>query len=210
MFKNKVNFILVVFVLLIVFIYYNQDPESVLDSGSESNLNILETGKMQDNINNEELDKKIVVHLAGNVKKPGVYKLNKNDRLVDLIKAAGGLKEKADLAKINLAEKLYDGQKIFIEEKIKIKPSSTFADPENEVNEKSVINNFSANSSLININQADQNRLEKLSGIGPAKAAAIIKYREQNDYFSRKEDLLNVSGIGEKTLENIRDEIVLQ
>jgi competence protein ComEA len=219
MFKNKkVIFISVIGLLLLYLLYYNQSiqPSPVLNT--EANLNLLEIGNAAEKTVEKENDIQIIVHLAGAVKNAGVYKLNKNDRLVDLIKAAGGLKENADLQQINLAERLYDGQKINIpkiannnQRKVNyIQGSSGFSDSRNK---KSILINkysSSSDSDLININQADQSQLENLSGIGPSKAAAIIKFREQNSYFSQKEDLLKISGIGEKTLENIKDEIVLQ
>ncbi|MFW6230163.1 MAG: helix-hairpin-helix domain-containing protein [Halanaerobium sp.] len=210
--KNQKSIIIIIAVLLLIFFYYNQNLKQVSTVSSENNLNNLELNRMNDNLKNKEKDKTIVVHLAGAVKRPGVYKLNQSDRLVDLIKAAGGLKENADLNQINLAEKLYDGQKLVIIENYKNSSQKTLnnstADNFEEIEPDS--HNLSNDNSLININQADQEQLETLSGIGPSKAAAIIKYREENSYFSNKEDLLNVSGIGEKTLENIRDEIVLQ
>ncbi|TDO85456.1 competence protein ComEA [Halanaerobium saccharolyticum] len=219
MFKNKrVIFILVVGLLLLCFRYYNQNIQQSTTLNPEANLNLLEAGSVAEKNVEKENNVQIVVHLAGAVKNAGVYKLNKNDRLVDLIRAAGGLMENADLKQINLAERLYDGQKLNIPEISKnnqqeinqIQGDFKFSDSQNKDN--FLLNKYStsSDSDLININQADQSQLEKLSGIGPSKAAAIIKYREQNSYFSRKEDLLKVSGIGEKTLENIKDEIVLQ
>ena len=215
--SNKMIIFLIVGLLLLGLSYYNQafNQDRVLNS--DENLNLLEAGIEAEsagiNPKAEAAEDQIVVHLAGAVKRAGVYKLNKNDRLVDLIRAAGGLKEKADLNQINLAEKLYDGQKLTIPELIKnIDQKSSLKDSISQKGGNKLVNNYSGSSSsnLININQADQSDLEKLSGIGPAKASAIIKYRKENDYFSKKDDLLKVSGIGEKTLENIKDEIVLQ
>ena len=212
MFRNKKIIFIFLTALLLVLGYYNQEGEKVTDLASKNNLEILETGNFQQNISAETADESIVVHLAGAVKNAGVYKLDKNDRLVDLIKAAGGLTENADLTQINLAEKLYDGQKLIVADKSKNKDLKKFSNSSLKSTEEIVTGSYtiSNNSSLLNINQANQSQLEELSGIGPSKAAAIIKYRDENSYFSSKEDLLKISGIGEKTLENIRDEIVLQ
>lgn len=213
--KRMIIFSIIVFLLLGV-LYYNQNISREKAFNSDNNLRLLKTETAVENLSpdskatKDELE--IIVHLAGAVKNAGVYKLNKKDRLVDLIKAAGGLKENADLKQINLAEKLFDGQKLIIPELAEqIDQNSTAADQLFEKGGENLLNkNFSSSSSnLVNINQADQTELEKLSGIGPAKAAAIIKYREENSYFSQKEDLLKISGIGDKTLENIKDEIVL-
>ncbi len=216
--KNaKIIIFLFVALLLLGLSYYNQKTNYGRALNSENNMSLLNEGTAVENSKLNSRDEKnndqIVVHLAGAVKNAGVYKLNKSDRLVDLIKAAGGLKENADLNQINLAEKLYDGQKFNIPLLIRdIEKNNTPKISDFTKSENKLINNYSSSSSsnLVNINQADQSDLEKLSGIGPAKAAAIIKYRKENSYFSQKDDLLKISGIGEKTLENIKDEIVLQ
>ena len=213
MFKlTKKNILILVIILVLIFLsYYNQEnkKEEILNSGS--NLNLLENQKLEDQSAKTNVNE-LIVHLSGGVKKPGVYKLNKKDRLIDLIEAAGGLKENADLAQINLAEKLYDGQKVIIplisERSIKVNSTAKSGLQNRDL----ILNDYSSssNNQLININQADKTKLETLSGIGPSKAEAIIKYREQNSFFNKKEDLLNISGIGEKTLENIEDEIIIQ
>ncbi|PTW01287.1 competence protein ComEA [Halanaerobium saccharolyticum] len=212
MYRNKKLIFVFLAALLLVFGYYIQEGEKVTELDSKNNLQVLETGSFPQNASAEPADKSIVVHLAGAVKNAGVYKLDKNDRLVDLIKAAGGLTENADLTKLNLAEKLFDGQKLIVADKSKNNDFEKIGNSNIESTEEIVIGNYSnsKHSSLININQASQSQLEELSGIGPSKAAAIIKYRDENSYFSSKEDLLKISGIGEKTLENIRNEIVLQ
>jgi len=212
--NNKIIFFIFIGLGMLVLAYYNQNIQPGEALNSESNLSLLETGiETERSVDNSAAeDYQIVVHLAGAVKNAGVYKLNKSDRLVNLIKSAGGLKENADLKQINLAEKLYDGQKITIPEIIKNTKHKNPKVSASQNNGKILINNYSSssNNDLININRADQSQLEKLSGIGPSKAKAIIKFRRQNSYFSKKEDLLKISGIGEKTLENIKDEIVLQ
>lgn len=207
--KNSKNIFIIIIILILLFLfYYNQQTQQNKVFKSASNLNMIENKNK--NLDSEKSEAEIVVHLAGAVKNEGVYKLTKKDRLVDLIKAAGGLKKNADLGKINLAKKLYDGQKFIIPEFNEgtddFKANSNSQISEELFSEKQ----FSSDNNFININQAEQSELEKLSGIGPSKAAAIIKYREQNRNFTKKEDLLNISGIGEKTLENIKDEIVLR
>ena len=217
MFNNKKSIlILITGLLILTLLYYNQNIQQSSALNSESNLTLMETEIGTESLSGNSRAKddniQIVVHLAGAVKNAGVYRLYKSDRLVDLIRAAGGLKENADLKQINLAENLYDGQKLTIPEIIKNNKQRNIQLSDSQKIGETMINNYSSssNSNLININQADQNELEKLSGIGPSKAAAIIKYREQNNYFNQKEDLLKISGIGEKTLQNIKEEIVLQ
>lgn len=131
----------------------------------------------------------LIVHVAGAVIKPGVYSLEKGSRVYDALKAAGGETGKADLGKINLAAPLRDGTQIMI--------------PHSE--EYRLADDNVTVGGTININMASQADLETLPGIGPAKARAIIKYRNDEGPFIEKEDLMNVSGIGEKTFATLKD-----
>lgn len=211
--NSKKLLLLVVLFILVSMFYYNQSTQQKEIYNSQNNLNSLKI-EADNNLNREKEVQKIIVHLSGAVKKSGVYKLSKKDRVVDLIKAAGGLEKNADLEKINLAEKLFDGQKLIIPE-LKAKADLSFSAKKNKlstIENNSILKNdysFSKKNNLININQVDQSELEKLNGIGPAKAAAIIKYREEKGAFNQKKDLLKISGIGEKTLEKIEAEIGL-
>ena len=214
MFKtnSKNVYILIIMIFLGFLFYYNQNFEESKSLNSATNLNLLDNGAYQDS-SVEKPEEEIIIHLSGAVNNAGVYKLTEKNRMVDLIKAAGGLKENADLKQINLAEKLFDGQKLIIPT---LNDETNNLEAKNDVfsvdKEQIISNTYTStnNDNLININQADQSRLEKLSGIGPSKAKSIIKYREENSYINKKEDLLNISGIGTKTLEKIIDEIVLR
>lgn len=133
------------------------------------------------------------VHVAGAVRRPGVYKLPAGARAIDALRAAGGAGKRADLLAVNLARILADGEQLIIPRKqprigSSSGPGSASSEPA---------------TSLININTADQAELESLPGIGPALAQRIIEYREVNGPFSAVADLVNVSGIGEKTLANL-------
>ena len=150
------------------------------------------------NINDEA--EIIKVYITGSVKNAGVYSMKEGDRVVDLFQKAGGKTIGADLEKINMASHLKDGEKIYI-------PSVS---ENNKFNSYSTNNSYSSNSKIININLADQNELQKLSGIGPSKAKAIIKYREKNGPFKNIKDLIKVSGIGNATLNKIEDEVSLR
>lgn len=208
--KNKKIVFISVVVLFVILAYYNQfnqKPNNYRPNkkGELTVLEDLNTGS------SNELNEKIIVHLTGEVNNAGIYELKKDARLLDLIKAAGGLKEKADLKNINLAEAIFDGQKIIIP-KINNQSNDLLRRSlaKEELNFNDLYNSSAESSNLININRADQKELEKLSGIGPSKAAAILKYRKEKGRFSKKEDLLEITGIGEKTLANIEEEISLR
>lgn len=206
---NKAIFILIILFLVIIFSYYNNEDE--FGSSSFSDLDNKNLEVLAEESAAEEEQKKIVIHLSGAVKEAGVYQINAEDRLVDLIKAAGGLSREADLNRVNLAESLIDGEKIIIPKILKESPNNIISAEQFNTTDTNFNNYYqNSDSDLININRASQTELETLSGIGPGKASAIIKYRENNGSFTKKENLTEVSGIGEKTLEKIIDEISLR
>src|SRR5699024_7733105 len=110
------------------------------------------------------------------------------------IQMAGGFTEDADESQINLAQKVHD-EMIIVVFKLGDEPSSE----ENNTGRDST--------GKVRINYATQEEIETLNGVGPSKAQAIIQYRDENGLFQSAEDLLQVSGIGEKTLENFRDQL---
>jgi len=137
----------------------------------------------------------VLVDVKGAVVTPGVYEVSANGRVKDVIQKAGGFLEEADQAQLNLAGKVIDEMMIYVP----IKGETTVA-----------AGSVTAESGLISINTADLIELQELPGIGPAKAEAIIQYREENGPFSASEDLQNISGIGEKTFEKLKDLITVQ
>lgn len=142
----------------------------------------------------------IQVHVTGAVQSPGVYTLPEGARNLDGINAAGGATSAADLESLNLSEYLKDGQRLYIPSKGEIVPTTettATSAPAPEAN------------GLININTADATELMNLPGIGEVKAAAIIAYRQTYGPFTSIEQLLNVKGIGNATLNTIRNLITL-
>lgn len=119
--------------------------------------------------------------------------MNKSDLKLLLQKFLGGVFVSA-LTVIAIYNILYGTNTIYNEDKISYYDSTT------EVNSLTLV---------VNINTANSHELRKLSGIGNAKAKAIIEYREEHGYFSSVDELLNVSGIGEATLENIRSNVTI-
>ena len=158
-------------------------------------------------INEEELQKekyegKIAVYISGEVKNPGVYYIDEESRVVDLIDVCGGFTQEADISDLNLAEKLSDAEKIDVP-KIILESDQSI----NEENmEESIISNEEDNTGLININTASKEELKELKGVGDTLANNIIEYRSHTK-FESIEDILNVSGIGDAKFEAIREYI---
>lgn len=127
----------------------------------------------------------LTVDVAGGVKKPGVYSLSSNSRVVDAIAAAGGASPGTDLSDLNMARIIKDGEQIYVEPVVK-QASGT----------SRVVRPSVKKSGPININRASIGEFDSLPGIGPVIAARIVAYRKSSGPFSAIEDLLKVSGIG--------------
>lgn len=136
----------------------------------------------------------ILVDVAGWVRRPGVYEFHDGDRVIDAIEAAGGARRGAALDALNLAAPLADGTQILVPRR----QASGSASSAPSVG-------GGTTSSKVNINSASAVELEALPGIGEVIAQEILDYRTENGPFGSVDDLLDVSGIGEVTLENIRD-----
>ena len=150
----------------------------------------------------EESTKPLVImaDIKGAVINPGVYKMEAEDRIIDLVDKAGGLLTDADSNVVNFAQKVEDQMVVYIprvgEENI-------------EIPEKPTTENREEEAGKININEADESMLMGLSGIGPSKAASIIQYREEKGFFKSIDDIKNASGIGEATFNNLKDSITI-
>jgi len=146
----------------------------------------------------------IVVQIGGQVQNPGLYNLSPYSRLDDLISVAGGVTSQADLVRINHAAILEDGDYFFIPEVDEIIPETAKNAPKN-----SILDENTGIQYPLDLNTASQEELESLPGIGPAKAADIITYREEIGVFSTIDDLINVEGIGTLTLDTLRDYLII-
>ena len=138
----------------------------------------------------------LVVHVAGWVRRPGVYELEQGDRVIDAIEAAGGARRGAQLDALNLAALVADAQQVLVPRKAPAADGAA-VDPGG--------GSTSGSSALLNLNSATPEELETLPGIGPVLAASIVDFREQNGPFTSVDQLLDVSGIGESRLADIRD-----
>ena len=159
-----------------------------------------------------------VVQIVGEVQSPGVYELNRDTRILDAIEAAGGITESAAIESINLAANVKDGSRIFVPALI---PTSGTARNENLATEDSSQNGTTRTATNevqiselpdfpLDLNTASIEQLKSLPGIGDTRANQIIDFRTSVGGFSTIEQLLDISGIGTKTLEAIRPLVVIR
>jgi competence protein ComEA len=134
---------------------------------------------------------RVTVHVAGAVRRPGVYRLPSSARVVDAVRRAGGARRRADLSALNLASKLEDGRQVLVPRRGAT--AAAGASPAEGV--------------PLDLNTATPEQLDELDGIGPGMAAAILEYRERNGGFGSVEELGEVPGIGEKRLAALREKV---
>lgn len=203
--KKYFPIVIITVIGFVIYITQNKDQSSERKVEHEDFLQQIEMvneneQSAQTNEINVSTDE-VIVDIKGAIKHPGVYEVNKNSRIHNVIELAGGFTEKADEKQINLAQKVHDEMVIYVPKKgeidIPITQSTQIGQSSTEGMDK------------IRLNSATAEELTKLNGIGPAKAEAIINHREEHGPFMQVEDLLQVNGIGEKTLENIRDNIII-
>lgn len=231
----------VVFLLLIICIglmVYNtfvkrENVNEPINELALSDLTMKKEESMEEN--SEQNNFKIHIDVKGAVKKPGVYEVDNNTIINDVIKLAGGFTSNAYQNGINLSKKVTDEMVIYVYTKTEIKKyeedNSTLNVVSNEscttpnyniyecVSDKESIIEIGENSSkddnnqsdskIVNINTASVQELMTLTGVGESKAQAIIKYREENGKFNNINEIMNVSGIGEKAFEKIKDFITI-
>ncbi|WP_174730099.1 helix-hairpin-helix domain-containing protein [Mesobacillus harenae] len=160
------------------------DPVEEVDGGSEDK-----------SLADEQLI--IMADIKGAVVKPGVYEMKEGERVVDLITAAGGVTEDAEVSGINFAVRITDEMIIYIPRVGEENPAGELADS-------------GSKQGKVNLNKANASELETLPGIGPSKSAAIIEYRETNGSFKNIEELMEITGIGDKTFEKLQEHITVQ
>jgi competence protein ComEA len=142
------------------------------------------------------------VYITGAVNDPGVYEVREGSRLVDVIAAAGGATEDADLDAINLAARVGDGEHWYLP-KLGLATVAEVSVP--AAQSSGGLQSDAASQGRIDLNSASASDMEALPGIGQVKAGAIVAYREANGPFESVEAVVDVTGIGPSTLEAIRD-----
>lgn len=191
---------IVIGTLVMMFVYYlsqfkTPDESVLLDEYLEQET------KEVDEVVPEEIQEPIyyLVDVKGQVSQPGVYEVESTLRIHEVIRLAGGFLETANVEAMNLAQKIKDEMVIYVphlDDEIPTDVEQTWSET-NETNSK------------VSLNDATEAELQTLPGIGPSKAAAIVNYREETGSFQSIDELVNVSGIGEKTLEKLREYIEL-
>ena len=170
----------------------------------------------------KEESTKLYFDIKGSVKKPGVYEFIQGDKIIDAINKAGGLTKNATTNNLNLSKKLTNEMVIYVFSKNEITTTKAYEQISNaseckcetiEINncvDKNTTNESTNNeTSKININTDNKEKLMTISGIGSSKADAIIEYRTKNGNFKTTEDIMNVSGISKTIYDKIKDIITV-
>lgn len=213
--KNKEKIVggivlLGIIAVFLVFGYISTRPENISEDDLEkifvelnTNDKIEAYNEENNTINNTESNNKIIVEIKGEVNNPSVYTLDEGSRIYELIDLAGGLTPFGSDKNINKALVLVDGQCIVI--------GSIDNNEEDTLNmSTNGISSLGASAEgKVNINKASKDDLMKLSGVGESKAQAIIDYRDSIGGFKEVDELKNVDGIGEKTVEKLKDSITI-
>ncbi|MCI8284424.1 MAG: hypothetical protein HFE90_04035 [Firmicutes bacterium] len=210
MIKNKKNlkWFVIAPVLIIATVLYSCSADKAsgevqISEASAQEQQEMETGEpVSEDEEINENEPEIFVDVGGAVEQPGVVQVEPGCRVFEAIQAAGGEAAGAQTKYMNLAAVCEDGQKIYIPTEEEIKNSADFGGsmPGTGGSADSYVGTQSSSNGKVNINTANSEQLQTLSGIGPSMASRIIEYREANGKFAAVEDLTKVSGIGEKTL----------
>lgn len=210
-FTKREQIVILIFVVIIVFIvgfstFYKGDI-NVISNADEPLYN----GRL--NVEGNDLDEKdkqnnnivgnskIMVHISGEVNKPGLVILAEGSRVMDAVEIAGGLTKDADIDRINLAKRLVDEEKIYVP---KIGEEVKEEIRQDSMSSSTSTPKSSNNHGKININTATKEELMTLPGVGEVLANRILEYR-LNNKFNSINDIMNVSGIGEKKFDSIKD-----
>ncbi len=178
------------FILLIKDKYNTVEEEIVTDIEKNDTINLIK------------------VEIKGLVKNPGVYEISENSRVIDVINKAGGLLEDASTQNLNLSKKIVDEDVIIVNSK-EMEESNLNDYVNSNTNTSINTQNKNVSDGLISINNATIEELETLPQVGEKKAIAIIEYRNQNGPFKSLDEIMNVSGIGDKIYSKIKDYIKL-
>ncbi|EGP5191587.1 competence protein ComEA [Enterococcus faecium] len=187
---------------------FHREPEEIaakeiLSPFSSSEENQLPEGNT---VEEDARPKVMYTDIKGSVKEPGIYSFSSEERVYDVLKRAGGLLEEADSDRINFSAKIEDQQVLYIPAVGEEPPEhlNQSASPEGKQS------TADTEPSKININTASPSELQQIPGIGSVKAQEIIRFREENGSFQKVEELQEISGIGEKTVEKLKNFVTIK
>ena len=223
---RKQILVVVLFTLLItsgISLYVVKFNKTSKEKNKRQEIVLTEKKEVQEKKVEKENNSVIMVDIKGEVANPGIYTLEGTKRVIDVINMAGGITKNADTSVLNLSKKLKDEMVIIVYSYYEVKNFSYIKEVEKKVQTECSkgINNIQNDacieenevteetSSIISINTATKEELMTLTGIGEKKAEDIIKYREENGEFTSIEDIKNVKGIGDSLFEKIKDYITL-
>ncbi|EGP4755862.1 competence protein ComEA [Enterococcus faecium] len=187
---------------------FHREPEEIaakeiLSPFSSSEENQLPEGNT---VEEDARPKVMYTDIKGSVKEPGIYSFSSEERVYDVLKRAGGLLEEADSDRINFSAKIEDQQVLYI--------PAVGEEPPEHLNQSASSEGKQSTAdtepSKININTASPSELQQIPGIGSVKAQEIIRFREENGSFQKVEDLQEISGIGEKTVEKLKNFVTIK
>lgn len=189
---------IVILITLLVGIYLMVNKEPRVDTTMWEETSLTTTAEVATDATKERAETMIYVDIKGAVKVPGIYQLKNQQRIWDALALAGGVSEEADTTQVNYAQKVKDQMIIYVPKKGEPVPQSLETLQESALAQQN-------QEGKINLSTATEAELQTISGIGAKKAQEIIRFRDEQGPFKTVEELKNVSGIGEKTVERLKD-----
>lgn len=189
---------IVILITLLVGIYLMVNKEPRVDTTMWEETSLTTTAEVATDATKERAETMIYVDIKGAVKVPGIYQLKNQQRIWDALDLAGGVSEEADTVQVNYAQKVKDQMIIYVPKKGESVAQSLETLQESAPAQQN-------QEEKINLNTATEAELQTISGIGAKKAQEIIRFRDEQGPFKTVEELKNVPGIGEKTVERLKD-----
>ncbi|HHZ8809326.1 TPA: helix-hairpin-helix domain-containing protein [Enterococcus faecalis] len=189
---------IVILITLLVGIYLMVNKEAQVDTTMWEETSLTTMAEVATDATKERAETMIYVDIKGAVKVPGIYQLKNQQRIWDALALAGGVSEEADTTQVNYAQKVKDQMIIYVPKKGEPVPQSLETLQESAHAQQN-------QEEKINLNTATEAELQTISGIGAKKAQEIIRFRDEQGPFKTVEELKNVPGIGEKTVERLKD-----
>lgn len=189
---------IVILITLLVGIYLMVNKEAQVDTTMWEETSLTTMAEVATDATKERAETMIYVDIKGAVKVPGIYQLKNQQRIWDALALAGGVSEEADTTQVNYAQKVKDQMIIYVPKKGESVAQSLETLQESAPAQQN-------QEEKINLNTATEAELQTISGIGAKKAQEIIRFRDEQGPFKTVEELKNVPGIGEKTVERLKD-----